>query len=186
MAEDRDTSRWPTTSAEQPQPTAATISPQELAVLQKRAAELEDTVALLKQTQADFENYQKRAARERDAERKYAAAPLARDLLPVLDNLQRAMDAAKQVGESGPLVQGVMMVQSQFLELLKRHGITRIEAQQGKPFDPNLHEAVMQIPVPGQPPNTVVQVVEYGFMNQDRVLRPAKVIVSMAEPKKTV
>src|SRR2546430_9857933 len=69
--------------------------------------QLEDTVALLKQTQADFENYQKRAARERDSERKYAVAPLARDLLPALDNLQRAMDAAQQVGETGPLVQGV-------------------------------------------------------------------------------
>src|SRR5262249_40285555 len=65
----------------------------------------------------------------------------------------------------------------QFLELLKRHGITRIEAQ-GKPFDPNVHQAVMQKTTDEVEPNTVVQVLEQGFMNQDRVLRPAKVVVS--------
>ena len=69
------------------------------------------------------------------------------------------------------------MVMMQFLELLKRNGITRIDAE-GKPFDPNLHQAVVQKPSTDVPPNTVVQVIEQGFLNQDRVLRPAKVIVS--------
>lgn len=142
--------------------------------------QLEDTVALLKQTQADFENYQKRAARERDAERKYAAAPLARDLLPALDNLQRAMDAAKQVGESGPLVQGVAATQAQLVQLLGRHGITPIEAQD-QPFDPNKHEAVMQRPSADHPPGTVVQVLQGGYQIHDRILRPASVVVSSGE-----
>ena len=107
----------------------------------------------------------------------YLFGPLAESLLPILDNLDRALQAGKQAGEMGPLVQGVAMVQVQFLELLKRNGITRIDSE-GKPFDPNLHQAVMQKPVVNVEPNTIVQVIEQGFLNQDRVLRPAKVIVS--------
>ena len=80
-------------------------------------------------------------------------------------------------GATGPLVQGVAMVQAQFLDLLKKNGITRIDAA-GKPFDPNLHQAVMQKATSEVEPNTVVQVIEQGFLNQDRVLRPAKVTVS--------
>ena len=162
----------------------AADAPQMLSEAQERLAaserQLEDTVALLKQTQADFENYQKRAARDRDVERKYAVAPLARDLLPALDNLQRAMDAARQVGESGPLVQGVAATQAQIIQILGRHGITPIEAQD-QPFDPNRHEAVMQKPSADHPPGTVVQVLQNGFMIHDRVLRPASVVVSAAE-----
>jgi molecular chaperone GrpE len=162
---------------------ATAEAPPILSEAQERLAtserQLEDTIALLKQTQADFENYQKRAARERDTERKYAVAPLARDLLPALDNLQRAMDAAKQVGESGPLVQGVAATQAQIIQILGRHGITPIEAQD-QPFDPNRHEAVMQRPSPDHAPGTVVQVLQNGFMIHDRVLRPASVVVSAA------
>jgi molecular chaperone GrpE len=104
---------------------------------------------------------------------------LALDILPILDNFERAVAAAKQAGESGPLVQGVAMIQAQVLDALKRHGITRIEAQ-GQPFDPNLHQAVLQQPSADQPPNTVLQVLEPGFMIHDRVLRPARVAVSVA------
>jgi molecular chaperone GrpE len=128
---------------------------------------------------ADFDNYQKRTSREMAQERRYAHAGLAQDLLPVLDNFDRATEAARQAGETGPLVQGVALVRSQILDLLRRHGITPIDAA-GKPFDPNLHEAVMQKPTAEQPPNSVVQVLEQGFMVHDRVLRPAKVIVSAA------
>ena len=103
--------------------------------------------------------------------------PFVKDLLPVFDNLQRATAAAKQAGEKGPLVQGVAMVQNQFLDLLKRYGITPIDPL-GRPYDHNTAEAIAQVPSPDQPPNTVIQVVELGFMNHDRVLRPAKVVVS--------
>ena len=134
---------------------------------------------LVKRTQADFENYQKRAQRDAVQERKYAHASLASDLLPALDNLERATAAAKQAGDEGALVQGVLMVQSQLLEILKRHGITPIDAQ-GKPFDPNLHQAVNQMPSAAFPPGTVIKVLEQGFMIHDRVLRPARVTVSTA------
>jgi molecular chaperone GrpE len=132
----------------------------------------------LQRTRADFENYQKRNQREREQERKYMVGSVLLDLLPVLDNLERATLSAQQAGESGPLVQGVAMVHNQFLELLRRYGVTRIDAQ-GKPFDPNLHQAVMQQPAGDKPPGTVLQVVEQGYMLHDRVLRPAKVVVAM-------
>jgi molecular chaperone GrpE len=149
----------------------------DLAGLQARALERDKFLALLQRTQADFENYQKRNQREREQERRYWHGALALDLLPVIDNLDRAMTAAKQAGESGPLVQGVGLVQTQLLDMLKRHGITPIDAL-NKPFDPNLHQAVMQQPSKDQPPNTVIQVLQQGFMIHDRILRPASVIVS--------
>lgn len=148
-----------------------TAKPETVEDWKKKAAEYLD---LAQRTRAEFENYQKRARTDREQERKYAYTPLVRDLLPVLDNLERALAAAKA---DDPLAQGVAMVQSQFLDLLKRNNIVRIEAV-GKPFDPNEHQAVLQQPSADQPPNTVLQVLEQGFMIHDRVLRPAKVIVS--------
>jgi molecular chaperone GrpE len=138
---------------------------------------------LAQRTRADFENYQKRVQRDLAQERRYAQAPLALDLLPALDNLERATAAAQQAGETGPLVQGVAMVQAQLLDALRRHGVTRIDAQ-GQPFDHDLHEAVLQQPSKDVPPNTVLQVLEHGYRIHDRLLRAAKVIVSKA-PEKT-
>jgi molecular chaperone GrpE len=156
---------------------------QDLDALRARAEAAEQArdeyLNLAQRTRADFDNYQKRAARDQATERRYALTPLALDILPALDNLDRAMDAAKQAGETGPLVQGVALVQSQFLDILRRHGITRIEAQ-GQPFDPNLHQAVMQQPTEDYPPSTVVRVLQQGYLIHDRVLRPASVAVSVA------
>jgi molecular chaperone GrpE len=154
------------------------VGGEELAKLRAKAAERDQYLDMLQRSRAEFENYQKRAQKDREQERRYMYGPLVFDFLPVLDNLDRAVVAAQQAGETGPLVQGVALVQNQFLELLKRYGITRIDAL-GKPFDPNIHQAVMQQPAKDQPANTVVQVLEQGFMNQDRVLRPAKVVVAI-------
>jgi molecular chaperone GrpE len=157
-------------------------APDDLEALRARAQERDQYLGMLQRTQADFENYQKRSRRERDEERRFRHLDLARELLPVIDNLERAMEAAKKAGETGPLVQGVSLVQSQLVDLLRRHGITRIEAQ-GKPFDPHLHQAVMQQPTNDAPPNTVVQVLEPGYMIHDRVLRDARVAVSVPAEK---
>ncbi len=157
-------------------------APDEVGALRARAEAAEkardEYLNLAQRTRADFENYQKRVQRDLAQERRYAQAPLASDILAALDNLERATAAARQAGESGPLVQGVAMVQSQLLDVLRRHGVTRIEAQ-GQPFDPNLHEAVMQQPSREYPPSTVVQVFEQGYLIHDRVLRPARVAVSV-------
>src|SRR5206468_3880484 len=133
---------------------AATAVLEDLETLRARAEtaerERDEFLALLQRTRADFENYQKRMQRDAQQERRYWHGALVRELLPALDNLERATAAAKQAEETGPLVQGVAMVQTQLLDALRRHGITRIEAV-GQPFDPNLHQAVMQQPSADHP-----------------------------------
>src|SRR5947209_13796289 len=139
-------------ATEQPSPNSqangdpATQTPSEAdtlkAQLQATEQQRDEFRDLIKQTRAEFENYQKRAARDLATERRFAQSPLAGDLLPALDNLARALDSARQAGDSGALVQGVAMVQNQLLDALRRHGVSRIEAR-GQPFDPNLHQAVL-------------------------------------------
>ncbi len=151
------------------------------AELQKRAEDAErkrdEYFSLLRQAQADFENAHQRNRREREVEQKYRSERLALDLLPALDNLDRALSAAQEAGERGALVQGVALVRNQLLDALKKHGVAPIEAL-GKPFDPNYHQALTQLPAPGKAPNTVIQVAEPGYTMHDRVLRAAKVIIS--------
>ena len=139
----------------------------------------DDLARLVREKQAEFENYQKRAARDREQERLYQYKPFANELLPVYDNLERAVNAAKQAGESGVLVTGVQATLHQFLEVLRRFGITRIETQ-GQPFDPNVHQAVSQMPNGNVPAGTVLHVLQQGFAMHEQVLRPAHVIVSVA------
>ena len=154
------------------------------AKLQTAVQEREQFHDLAARTKADFENYQKRFQRDLAQERRFAHLPFAADLMAPLDNLERAIAAAQQAGEKGPLAAGIGMVQSQLLDVLRRHGITRVEAQ-GTAFDPNLHQAVMQQPSKDFKPMTVLQVLEPGYMIHDRVLRPASVIVSTAPAEET-
>jgi molecular chaperone GrpE len=173
----------PEADALEPQAAAAVL--EDLESLRNRlgAAEQQrdEYLDLLRRTRADFENYQKRVQRDLAEERRYAHAPFARELLPVLDNLQRALDAAKHEGEKGPLVQGVTLVQSHLLDVFRRFGISPIDPV-GQPFDPNVHEAVLQEPMTDVAPGTVVQVLEPGYRLHDRILRPARVTVA-APPK---
>lgn len=141
--------------------------------LEQLRHERDKFLELLQRTRADFENYQKRAHRDLEQERRYAYTPLVKDLLPALDNLERALAAAQ---EETPLSKGVAMVHTLLLDTLKRHGIMRIEAE-NQPFDPNFHQAVMQRAA-DHAPNTVIQVLEPGYLYHDRVLRPSKVVVS--------
>ena len=176
MTDNRNATAEP--QSDQDAPPQPSVSVEEVARLRKLAAERDQYLDLAQRTRADFENYQKRNQKDRELDRKYAFGPLVFDLLPVLDNLERTLDAANKAGDNGPLVQGVAMVQKQFLDALKRHGIRRVDAQPGSPFDPNLHQAVMQRAVDGMDPGHIVDVHEQGYLNQDRVLRPAKVTVS--------
>ncbi|MDB5311398.1 MAG: heat shock protein GrpE [Gemmataceae bacterium] len=130
---------------------------------------------------ADYENARRRLLQAAETERKYVYEPLAKDLLTALDNLDRALDAAKKAGDNGPLVTGVSATASQFLDVLRRYGVTRIECGPGTTFDPNRHEAVMQQPTADFEPGQVVQVVQQGFLLHDRVLRPATVTVAAAK-----
>lgn len=144
---------------------------------EKIQRERDEYYDLLKRTQADFENAHQRHRRERDQERRYAAGPLAKDLFAALDNLERALESAREANDAGPLAQGVALVHSQILDALKRHGITPIDALH-KPFDPNYHQAVAQQPSAEHPPNTVIEVLQPGYQLHERVLRPASVILA--------
>ncbi|MGQ0636974.1 MAG: nucleotide exchange factor GrpE [Planctomycetaceae bacterium] len=126
---------------------------------------------------ADFENYRRRVQKEREDDRRFAVLPLARDLLPVLDNLQRALDAARASPDAAGLTAGVQMVVKQLDDILARHGVVRIAAID-QPFDPNLHQAIQQTPSPDKPPLTVLAEFERGYKMHDRVVRPSTVVVS--------
>jgi molecular chaperone GrpE len=154
---------------------------EELDALRARLAAAEQArdqyLSLAQRTKAEFENYQKRNQRDLAQERRYAQAPLAADLLPALDNLERAIAAAQQAGEKGPLAEGVALIHAQFLDALRRHGVTRIAAE-GQPFDPNQQHALGQQPTGDSPPMTVLHVLQPGYVLHDRVLRPAGVVVA--------
>jgi molecular chaperone GrpE len=126
---------------------------------------------------ADLENFKKRMQREKSEALRFAIEPLARDLLPVIDNLERAVDHAAAGGNGQPLLEGVRLVLRNALEVLERHGVARIEAT-GGPFDPSRHEAVVQVPDMRGEPNRVVEQFEPGYTLHDRLLRAAKVSVS--------
>lgn len=126
---------------------------------------------------AEVENVQKRAHREMLELRRFQVLPLARDLLPVLDNLHRALAAAEATQSVEDLIQGMRMVLQQFQDVIAGHAVTPIAAL-GETFDPNFHEAIQQLPSDEQPANTVLQEVEQGFRMHERVIRPSKVIVS--------
>ncbi len=148
------------------------------AALQADLDKAQRQIADYKSLIADFDNSKKRLYQDAERQRKYAHEGLAKDSLAVIDNLDRAMAEAKKVGEEGPLAKGVQATVSLFIDVLKRHGVNRIAVEAGTPFDPNLHQAVMQQPSAAVPPGAVVQVLQQGFTLHDRVLRPASVIVS--------
>lgn len=127
--------------------------------------------------QAEFANYQKRAKAQAENDRLYMIRPLALDLLDVLDNFERAMQAASNAGAAG-IVSGLEMVHKQMLGALAKNGVEAIPAI-GQPFDPNYHEALMQQPDADHPEGTVVAELGKGYKLNDRVLRPTKVAVSV-------
>jgi molecular chaperone GrpE len=143
-----------------------------VAALTEECDELRDQ--LLRKS-AEFDNYRKRTAREVERIRKTAAESLIHELLTVLDNLGLALSHVEN--ESDPLAQGVTMVHKQMDDILRRNGLEPIEAS-GKPFDPNVHEAVAQVDSEEVPPGHVVQEYQRGYTLGGQILRPAKVVVS--------
>ncbi|MBT6157470.1 MAG: nucleotide exchange factor GrpE [Planctomycetaceae bacterium] len=131
---------------------------------------------------AELENVRKRAQKEQQEIRQFQSMSMIRDLLPTLDNLGRAIEAAGSSDSVDGLLQGVEMVRKQLADALARYSVKPIESV-GKPFDPNLHEAVQQLPSADYPAMTVLQEVERGYTLHDRVVRPSKVIVSSEPPQ---
>jgi len=134
--------------------------------------------------QAEMENLRSRTAREINDERRYAPLPIARDLLPVLDNIDRAIEAAtqqieaaEQTAEAAGLLEGFKLVRQQLLTVLQQHHCQPIQAV-GEPFDPQIHEAILQQPSDEQPANHVLQETQVGYQLHDRVVRASQVIIS--------
>ena len=126
---------------------------------------------------ADYQNLQRRAGQERQSAIHYAIADFARGLLEVLDDLERTLQAGDEASKDSKLTEGVKLVYDKLLKMLKGHGVEPIESL-GQPFDPHLHQAMMQEQAPDQPPNTVIREIHKGYRMNERILRPASVIVS--------
>jgi molecular chaperone GrpE len=130
----------------------------------------------LLRVQAEFDNFKKRSQKEKEAERKYKAEDLAKDLLPVLDNFERALQV-EETEETKSVIEGIMMVYRELQTALKNNGVEAIEAE-GKEFDPNIHHAVMQVEEENEESNVVIEELQKGYMLKDRVIRPAMVKVN--------
>ncbi|HET6371192.1 MAG TPA: nucleotide exchange factor GrpE [Nitrospiria bacterium] len=128
-------------------------------------------------TVADFENYKKRALKDQAEFSKFANEKLLKELLPVVDNLERAIASSKETREISKLIEGVDLIKKQFLDVLSKFGVTALESL-GEPFDPHRHQAVSQIEGEGADENRVVAEAQKGYLMHDRLLRPAMVAVS--------
>jgi molecular chaperone GrpE len=151
------------------------------------AKEVADTKDRLLRALADMENLRRRTDREVIDARTYGVTGLARDMIGVADNMRRALEAAGDAGivVEGPakaLLEGVELTERELLKVLEKHGVKRFEPQ-GAKFDPNLHQAIFEVPDANVPSGSVAQVVQPGYMIGDRVLRPAMVGVSKGGPK---
>jgi molecular chaperone GrpE len=126
---------------------------------------------------AEMQNLRNRTSREIADERKYSALPILRELLPVIDNIDRAIEAADKAGEAANLLEGFRLVRQQLGTIISRHDCEPINPV-GEAFDPNFHEAILQQPSADVPAGTVIMVTQLGYRLYDRVVRPAQVIIS--------
>jgi molecular chaperone GrpE len=140
-------------------------------------AEVEKWKDLAIRTAAELDNFRKRSARDMQEARSYANADLLRGMLPVLDTFEMGLEAARIESEQSIVFQGLKMVQGMFTNLLKEFGVDEVPAQ-GKPFDPNLHEALSQENSDTVPDGTILRVQRRGYKLKERLLRPANVVVS--------
>jgi len=144
------------------------------------AQQLRDAEDRVLRAQAELENFRKRSRREHEDALRYREIDLLRDLLPVLDTVRRAIEASETTADVDSLRAGFRMTAQQIEKLLDGHGCKTIETD-GKPFDPTIHDAILQQVVPGVASGTIVGVASRGYRLHDRVVRPAQVIVSKEE-----
>jgi len=145
--------------------------------LQEKEAEAKANYDLFLRERADLENFKRRMQRDKAEALRFANEPLVRDLLPILDNLERAVSHAQGGGNSQPLVEGVSLVLRSFLDIVEKHGVSRVSAK-GQLFDPAKHEAMAQVENTDVEPNTVVDEYAPAYLLYDRLLRPALVVVA--------
>jgi molecular chaperone GrpE len=179
------TARAEDEAAQQAQETAAAPQPTPSTALEREHAEMKDR---LLRTLAEMENLRKRTEREVADARLYGASSFARDVLAVADNMRRALDAVPAEARSGAeagmksLVEGVELTERELLKALEKNGVRQFTPQ-GEKFDPNVHQAMFEVPDASVPAGSIVQVVQPGYMIGERMLRPALVGVSKGGPK---
>lgn len=160
---------------------AADAPPPEPDPLEKAQAEAARMKENWIRTAADFDNFRKRARKEIDDARKAGGEELLRELLPVFDNLERGVQSAQRAQDVKAVADGLLMVLKQFEGTLARAGITKVPTA-GQTFDPSIHEAIQQVETDEHPPGTIVSEVQPGYMNGDRLVRAAMVVVAKAKP----
>jgi molecular chaperone GrpE len=159
------------------------ISVEELENLKARAATADKNWDKYLRAAAELDNYRKRVAREKEELARFTSERVVAALLPALDNLERAIDAAQKHGaDNSSLLDGITQVHSQFRRTLVEFGLQEVTANVGHPFDPKLHEAVSQIESGEHPEGHVVEQLQRGYKLADRLLRPARVVVSKGSP----
>ena len=163
-------------AVEAPSDPAEELSPE--AQLEARVVELEEQAL---RARADYQNLQRRLMQERAEAIRMANADLVKALLPVLDDFERSLAAAAKTDNLQSVVEGQQLIHANLLKVLRDHGLEPIDALH-QPFDPNVHEALLQTPSDEHPPLTVLEEVGKGYRLKDRVLRPTKVVVSQAPP----
>lgn len=147
------------------------------AEVKEARAQAEELQQRLLRAQADFDNFRRRTVKEKEELAQYASSKLVTQLLPVLDNFERALAAAQTGSEEQSFVKGVDMIFRQFMQVLEQEGVKAMNAV-GEPFNPEFHQAIMQVESEEHEEGTVVEEVQKGYMLKDRVLRPAMVKVS--------
>ncbi|GJQ58541.1 MAG: nucleotide exchange factor GrpE [Candidatus Scalindua sp. AMX11] len=153
------------------------LTKDEVDVLRKKAADHDSVLDQLLRTRAEFANYQKRMRKELESARNFSIQELVLDLFPEIDNFERALKHAEDSDDLEKFIDGVRLIENQLLKVLGKYGVTPIEPV-GKPFDPNLHEAVVEEENNDLPHHTVTEEFQQGFLLKERVIRPSKVKVS--------
>lgn len=169
------------TEQPQPEPTLEERISQLEEALNAKEQEARDNWDKLLRERADLENYKKRASREKEELLNYGVKSIIEEILPVVDNLERALDHANQDGLPA-LVEGVRMTHGLLLTALKKYGVCAVEGTCGALFDPAFHQAMSQVETVEQPPNTIVQEFQKGYLLKERLLRPSMVSVA-SQPK---
>ncbi len=170
-------------SAKTPNPAVESTAPAPPAAAGDTSAELAELKDRHLRLAAEYDNFRRRSLKERQDLHNYANENVFKELLPIVDNLERAVTHARreeQRPDSENLLQGIELTHRSLLQILAKHGVVEIEAQ-GQPFDPQVHEAVRRVPSSEHPPGTVVEVYQKGYKLKDRMLRPAMVAVA-SEP----
>ena len=167
----------PNAPAPEETPAASTEEQSEESLLAQMQSDMARFKDLALRTQADFENFRKRAAREKEDASKYANASFLERLLPILDNFELGLNAARTEAKDSPIIAGMDMVAKQLADFLTGVGVETVKAE-GEKFDPNLHEAVAQEASADVPEGVIVRQLRKGYRLRDRLLRPATVTVS--------